>query len=210
MQYDGLTCPRYVIGLRLPFVHREPPVEFVLDTGADVSLYPREAADAQGLVYERRQTTDKDLPTTIRGRLTGQLVEVKARLLVEPNGGDRIDVRFTLPLFLYDSPPADPPARPNGSAAAVPADEHEWAARQEELLRGSGRPATDSGIQRPVVLGSLGFFTRFRSLLTPNWLVLATDDQSLDRAVALVRTPAPLESGSSLFARAMRRFRGQE
>lgn len=176
----GLECPRYLVPLRLPAPAAELRFTFVLDTGADLSLVPLEFAEQFRIQYDRDAVPEAH-PVTLTGRLAGHTGQVNARLRIAEAG---IDVTFPLPCFFYQSSPlaastTGGPAR--RMVVRPPGDLDEWEAR----TFGSTAPAP---LGRPLILGRLGFLSRFRVLLHHDQFLLATDDDSLGSPPSPPRT----------------------
>jgi hypothetical protein len=177
----GLECPRYLVPLRLPTPTAEPPFEFILDTGADVSLIPIDFAEHFHIQYDRDEVTEAQ-PVTLTGRLAGHTGLLNARLRVAEAG---IDVAFPLPCFFYQSSATTSATTGTPARRMVvrpPGDLDEWEAR----TLGSTEPAPTG---KPLILGRLGFLSRFRVLLHHDRFLLATDNDSLREAISAA--PAP-------------------
>lgn len=177
----GHECPRYLVPLGLPTPTAEPPFEFILDTGADVSLIPLDFAQHFRIPYDRDAVPEAG-PVTLTGRLNGHTGLLDARLRVAEAG---IDLTFPLPCFFYQSSATTPattgtPAR--RTVVRPPGDLDDW----ETRMLGSTKPAPTG---KPLILGRLGFLSRFRVLLHHDRFLIATDDGSLREAVASAPPP---------------------
>lgn len=163
---EGFDCPRPTVTIPLDTVRGTTPIQFVLDTGADLSLIPCDLADALQLEYEDSPLPLNRCPRTLHGRLPNCFVtEVRATFLGR-------DLRLPVVVYTPVLAPAPSPAGPPGMRRRERriSSMEEYLSEVEHNENGDDEPS-----RPPVVLGRLGFLNRYHVLIGDKETLVSTD-----------------------------------
>ncbi len=170
----GLECPRYMLPLRLPTATNETVFQFILDTGSDVSLIPADLARAWRLQFSSQDILDAS-PKTILGKLPGITRVIMAKLHAPD---DEMCNEFPLPCFIYETPTTAVESKGSTAAKTIPRSPKDLA-EFERMLVDPDYTASDPPRRSPIILGRLGFCSKFRLFLHGNRCIVGTDDASI-------------------------------
>jgi hypothetical protein len=183
----GFQCDLPSVELPISVLHGTFNHRFILDTGAAITLIPKNDARSHKIYYDIEQAAPQHRPRTINGRLDGHLGQIQTRFL-------GLDLR--IPCFFYDPPtqsPGPPQAEgpPGGKRAQRNVrDVEEWveAVRRQEAARADrdGTYTDGTGVsiedELPWVLGRLGFMHRFHIWIRADETIISTEAFRLPRS----------------------------
>ena len=164
----GFECPRAEVPLVVSTIPAEVRINFILDTGAAVTLIPIPVANALAILNEEKETDPQDRPSSFGARLEGFRTQIKVQLL-----GRQLD----LPCFFYQPPAAPVAAPPQGTpgrrtAPRPPDTLPEW---EERMNSHGGEAEAGPATGPPCILGRLGFLNRHSILIQDRQLIISTD-----------------------------------